>query len=123
MTIFIPVSYTHLDVYKRQDLDFLRRTGYPIIRDAARFFLDVLVENEDGKLIFAPSTSPENQFVYHGKPCAVSQTTTMTMAIIRETLGNAAACCRLLGTDQEFLAETEAALERLPEYRIGSRGE
>ena len=105
------------------DLDFLRQTGYPIIRDAARFFLDVLVENEDGKLIFAPSTSPENQFVYHGKPCAVSQTTTMTMAIIRETLGNAAACCRLLETDQEFLAETEAALERLPEYRIGSRGE
>ena len=49
------------------DLDFLRQTGYPVIHDAARFFLDVLTENEDGELIFAPSTSPENQFIYHGK--------------------------------------------------------
>ena len=105
------------------DLEFLRQTGYPIIRDAARFFLDVLVENEDGELIFAPSTSPENQFVRHGKIGAVSQTTTMTMAIVRETLENAAACCRLLGIDQEFLAEVEKARKRLPSYRMGSRGE
>ena len=105
------------------DLDFLRQTGYPVIHDAARFFLDVLTENEDGELIFAPSTSPENQFIYHGKVCAVSQTTTMTMAIVREVLENAAACCRVLGTDQEFLAEAEEALGRLPSYRIGSRGE
>ncbi len=34
------------------DLDFLRQTGYPVIHDAARFFLDVLTENEDGELIF-----------------------------------------------------------------------
>ena len=80
------------------DEEFLRRTGYPIIRDAARFFLDVLSENEEGKLIFSPSTSPENNFLYGGKRCAVSETTTMTMAIVRETLGNAASCCRILGT-------------------------
>ena len=45
------------------------------------------------------------------------------MAIIR---GNIGECCGLLpviGDRSEFLAETEAALERLPEYRIGSRGE
>ncbi len=106
-----------------QDLDFLRETGYPVIRDAARFFLDVLVENGEGKLIFAPSTSPENKFIYQDKVCAVSQTTTMTMAIVRETLNNAAECCRRLNVDSEFLAEIEEALERLPDFQIGSRGE
>lgn len=105
------------------DEEFLRRTGYPIIRDAARFFLDVLSENEEGKLIFSPSTSPENNFLYEGKRCAVSETTTMTMAIVRETLGNAASCCRILGTDSRFLKELEEALGRLPSYKIGARGE
>ena len=105
------------------DEEFLRRTGYPIIRDAARFFLDVLSENEEGKLIFSPSTSPENNFLYGGKRCAVSETTTMTMAIVRETLGNAASCCRILGTDSRLLEELEEALGRLPSYKIGARGE
>ena len=41
-----------------QDKDFLRETGYPIIRDAGRFFLDVLIENADGKLIFSPLHLP-----------------------------------------------------------------
>lgn len=105
------------------DKAFLETRGYPIVRDAARFFLDVLTENEKGELIFAPSTSPENNFVYEGKKAAVSQTTTMTMAIVKETLSNAAACCRILDTDPQFLAELEQALAKLPEYQIGSRGE
>lgn len=105
------------------DKEFLRKTGYPIIRDAARFFLDVLSENEEGELIFSPSTSPENNFLYGGKHCAVSETTTMTMAIVRETLGNATACCRILETDSEFLEELQKALGRLPSFRTGARGE
>lgn len=105
------------------DKEFLRQRGYPIIRDAARFFLDVLSKTEEGELIFAPSTSPENNFLYEGKRCAVSETTTMTMAIIRETLSNAAACCQILETDSDFLGEVEEALGHLPSYKIGSRGE
>lgn len=106
-----------------KDIEFLRQTGYPVIRDAARFFLDVLTENSDGKLIFAPSTSPENSFIYEGERCAVSETTTMTMAIIQETLNNTVSCCQLLNVDQELLEEAENALKRLPPYRIGKRGE
>ncbi len=105
------------------DRKFLRQRGYPIIRDAARFFLDVLTENDRGELIFAPSTSPENNFLYEGKICAVSETTTMTMAIVRETLSNAAACCQILDTDSEFLTEIQEALGRLPSYQMGSRGQ
>ena len=106
-----------------QDKDFLRETGYPIIRDAGRFFLDVLIENAEGKLIFSPSTSPENVFIYNGKRCSVAETTTMTMAIVRETLENLAACCQILDTAPDLAKEVHAALERLPQFKIGSRGE
>lgn len=105
------------------DKDYLREKGYPVIRDAARFYLDVLVEDENGHLIFAPSTSPENAFIYNGKRTAVSKTTAMTMAIVRETLENFVFCCKELGLDEALRLEAEDAIEKLPGYIIGSRGE
>ncbi len=41
------------------DLEHLGRF-YPILKGAVEFFLDVLVENEDGYLITSPSLSPEH---------------------------------------------------------------
>jgi alpha-L-fucosidase 2 len=105
------------------DTDFLRHTAYPLIRDAARFYLDVLTEDKDGTLIFAPSTSPENAFIYEGKNTAVAKTTTMTTAIVKETLKCAVKCCGILGLDPEFQVLVENALKKLPAYKIGSRGE
>ncbi|NLB44249.1 MAG: glycoside hydrolase family 95 protein, partial [Clostridiaceae bacterium] len=74
-------AYTH-------DLDFLRRTAYPILREAALFFLDILVEDHDGTLIVCPSSSPENAFIYEGKPCNIAATATMTMAVVQELFYN-----------------------------------
>ncbi|MCD7775548.1 MAG: glycoside hydrolase N-terminal domain-containing protein [Clostridiales bacterium] len=70
------------------DLDYLRDTAYPIMKEAARFYLDMLVPDKDGYLIMAPSTSPENIFKFGDSTCAVSQTTTMTMSIIKELFEN-----------------------------------
>jgi alpha-L-fucosidase 2 len=47
----------------------------------------------------------------------------MTTAIIRETLTNAIRCCEILDTDPDFKREAEAALVKLPPFKIGSRGE
>jgi alpha-L-fucosidase 2 len=121
------------------DKEFLRNTAWPIIRDAARFYLDVLVEDTDGTLIFAPSTSPENLFIYSDNAddepsgCAVSKTTTMTTAIIRETLTNLIHCCDILDDEptkekskidcNAIKKEAVQALMLMPEYKIGSRGE
>ena len=106
-----------------QDKDFLAQKCWPVIRDAARFFMDVLTEDENGALVFAPSTSPENQFVFEGKKCPVSKTTTMTTAIVKETLHNAIRCCDILNIEPSFRTEAASIIERLPEYKIGSRGE
>ncbi|MCL2363230.1 MAG: glycoside hydrolase family 95 protein [Defluviitaleaceae bacterium] len=110
-------------LYSR-DEKFLRDEVWPAVRDAALFFLDVLTEDENGGLIFAPSTSPENDFTYNNEPLSVAKTATMTTAIIRETFVNYMDCDATLGaTDIPTLEAVKIALSRLPAYQIGSRGE
>ncbi|MHC4579879.1 MAG: glycoside hydrolase family 95 protein, partial [Planctomycetota bacterium] len=43
-----------------QDRIFLKERAYPILKGAAEFMLDYLVEDKDGYLVVVPSTSPEN---------------------------------------------------------------
>jgi len=112
-----------------QDMTFLRETAFPILRDASLFYLDVLTEDASGCLIFAPSTSPENDFIIDGKTCCVSKTTTMTTAIIKECLNNTIATCKLLeaetlDTEMSALREQAAtAIKKLPPYQIGAKGQ
>lgn len=105
------------------DTEFLKETAYPIILDSARFCLDMLTEDKDGKLIACPSTSPEN--IYYdsdGKKTAVSQTTTMTMSIIKDNFDNALRCAEILGDSNETTDEIKAAVPRLLEFRTGKDG-
>jgi alpha-L-fucosidase 2 len=45
-----------------KDINFLKDEGYGLMKGAAQFCLDWLVEDKKGKLITSPSTSPENQY-------------------------------------------------------------
>ncbi|MCL1910565.1 MAG: glycoside hydrolase family 95 protein, partial [Kiritimatiellaeota bacterium] len=45
------------------DTGFLRDTAFPVMLEAARFYLSLLTEDGGGFLRLSPSTSPENQFV------------------------------------------------------------
>lgn len=45
------------------DIEYLRQTAYPLMKGAALFCLDLLIENNEGYLATAPSTSPENSFL------------------------------------------------------------
>jgi len=111
------------------DLEWLRSHAYPIMRDAARFCLDWLVEGPNGDLVTVPSTSPENKFLTaEGQPCSASLASTMDIAIMRELFGHCLEAIRLLGEDgakegQSLTAELETALAKLPPYRIGKHGQ
>ncbi len=105
-----------------QNLDFLRDYAYPIIREAALFFLDVLVPDENGLLVFAPSTSPENHFLFEGEQVAVAKSSAMSASIIRELFINCANCCEILQTDIEFAKLLNEKLKRLPPLCIGQDG-
>ena len=87
------------------DKQFLTDTAYPLLRGAAEFCLDWLIDNpkSPGTLITAPSTSPENEYKtpagYHGTTCYGG---TADLAIIRELLQNTLAAGRLVG-EKAFL--------------------
>ena len=106
------------------DEKYLRNEAYPVIRAAADFYRAVLTEDPtDGTLIFAPSTSPENQFLLNGERRSVSATTTMTTAIIRDVFECCVAAATVLECDRENAEELCQLLLRLKPYQTGSEGE
>ena len=115
------------------DMDFLRETGYPILKGAALFCLDWLMEDPSGWLVTPVGNSPENSFFLPGtehlqgdknRPrAALSPGPTMDMAIIKELFARTIQASKLLGTDAELRAELEEKYPKLIPYRIGARGQ
>ncbi|ANY70317.1 alpha-L-fucosidase [Paenibacillus sp. BIHB 4019] len=67
------------------DIGYLAQRAYPVMKGAAQFYLDWLVENEQGMLVTSPSTSPEHRFrLEDGRTPALSVASTMDMSLIRE---------------------------------------
>lgn len=107
-----------------RDLDFLRESAYPILKGAAQFALDWLVEDRQGYLVTIPSTSPENKFLTAaGEPCSTSAASTMDMTLIRELFEHCIASTALLEVDQDWANELQKASERLYPFHIGRHGQ
>jgi alpha-L-fucosidase 2 len=106
------------------DKDFLAKRGYPLMKGAARFILDFLVEAPAGtpvagKLVTAPSHSPENSFhTPDGKQSRMTYACAMDLEIIHELLSNCIDATKILNTDADFRAECEAALKKLAPLQI-----
>lgn len=105
------------------DTEFLRDRAFPVIKKAAEFYNDVLIKDKDGYYIFAPSTSPENLFLVGNECCAVSQTTFMTIGIIRDVFNNYLKCCEILGISDDLHSEVSEKLSNLLPYKVGSSGQ
>jgi alpha-L-fucosidase 2 len=107
-----------------RDERFLREAAYPLMRGAAEFLLDWLIEDEQGRLVTAPSTSPENKFMTpDGHLAAVSMASTMDMAIIWDLFTNCIEAARILDADAAFRARLEAARGRLLLPQVGRHGQ
>ena len=107
------------------DKSYLANKAYPVMRGAAEFALDLLVPDKDGHLVTAPSTSPENHFLdpATGKRVAVSEGSTMDMALIKQLFENTITASEVLGIDADFQARLRSTLPKLLPYRIGSQGQ
>ena len=115
----------HLYEYYEYTLDvkFLKKTAYPIMKGAAEFYLSLLTDSKDGYRIIFPSTSPENAYITaNGDTAAISETTEMTMSIVRELFGNILSSAALLGIDDEFTRRIDSEKKRLRPPVIGSDG-
>lgn len=105
------------------DTAFLKKDAYPIMKGAAEFCLDFLVKDKKGKLLTAPSTSPENMFVNDkGFRGSVLYGGTADLAMIREIFGNVIAASTMLKTDGAFASKLKDALLQLHPYQIGKKG-
>lgn len=114
----------HLFDYYRFTLDkeYLRKIAYPIMKGAADFCLDWLIEKE-GKLVTAPSTSPEN--VYYdkkGNKVALTIASAMDMEIIYDLFTNVIEASEILGVNMEYRAMLLDKRSRLSPLKIGKRG-
>ena len=105
------------------DKEYLKETAYPIMKKCIQFILDLLIEDKDGFLIMAPSTSPENEFLIDGVAMSLSETTTMTMSLVKEVFANTIKAADILGENDEDIEAMRKALPRLLPFKIGSRGE
>jgi alpha-L-fucosidase 2 len=106
------------------DRDFLERMAYPILRESAEFVLSFLFDDGNGRLVTAPSYSPENAFLHPvtGKPTQLTFAPTMDSQIARELLGKTREAAAILGVDAELAAQIDATLARLPVTRVAPDG-
>lgn len=105
------------------DKQFLRETAYPVMKGAATFCLDWLVQDKDGWLVVAPSVSPENVFNYaKGKESDISVATTMDMSIVWDLFTNLIDASSVLRTDVTFRDLLIAKRKKLFPLHIGKKG-
>ncbi len=96
------------------DKQFLRDRAYPLMKGAAEFFVDYLIEDPRSDrrwLISGPSNSPENGGLVMGP--------TMDHQIIRDLFANTAEAARVLDVDEEFAKRLDALRVRIAPNRIG----
>lgn len=106
-----------------QDKKYLKDTAYPLMKSAAEFCLDFMIEDKDGYLITAPSVSPENDFIDdNGKRGSVTVATTMDMQIIWDLFTNLIQASQDLNIDQEFRDMIIAKRAQLYPLQIGKKG-
>ncbi len=96
---------------------------YPVLQGAAAFYLSQLETLSDGSRGVFPSTSPENTYCHDGRDdIALSETTEMTMAIVRELFGHLTEAAAILGQQDEVSAKAAAALPHLRRPHITTDG-
>ena len=106
-----------------QDRNFLKNEAYDIMRGAAQFCIEWMVEDKEGKLITSPSTSPENKYISpSGYQGATFYGGTADLAMIRACLIQVIEASKLLNTDTEFRLKAENTLARMHPYQIGKKG-
>lgn len=101
---------------------YLKDTAYPLMKSAAEFCLDWLVE-QDGYLVTAPSTSPENVYLHpKGFKAAVTVGSAMDLEIIWDLFTNVMEAAKILNIDKEFVQLLQAKRAKLSPLKIGKKG-
>jgi alpha-L-fucosidase 2 len=105
------------------DLEFLKHY-YPVIKGATEFLNSILIEEEHGWLVTAPSNSPENAYIapdgYVGQTCIGP---TIDMQICRQLMYATIRSSEILGIDKDFTDILKERVKKLAPNRTGSKGD
>ena len=106
------------------DSDFMLREAYPILKENAQFLLDFLTPDpETGYLLTGPSISPENSFMANGGGYCLTMMPTVDRVLTYELFTSLIDVCRRYEVDVAFADSLQAAVDLLPPYKIGSKGQ
>ena len=106
-----------------QDTAFLRE-AYPLMKEAAQFFLDAMIEEpEHGWLVTAPTTSPENAFWLNDSTAvSVCMGSTMDVQIVSELYDAVCQSADVLGIDEAFSDSLRKAKSHFPPMQVSEQG-
>lgn len=103
------------------DKDFLRERALPFMEQAALFYEDFLKEGNDGKYIFNPSYSPENNPANSSSQACVNAT--MDVMAANGLLRSVIEASQILGVNQDKIPVWKAMQEKMPSYMLNENGE
>lgn len=113
------------------DSEFLKERAYPLMKGAAEFILDFLIEAPEGtpaagKLVTNPSHSPENEFIMpDGTKTEFTYAATMDLQIIHDLFTGLLEANQAIdptgGFDAAFRKEVETALSNLAPLQISKK--
>lgn len=107
-----------------RDRAFLQRRAYPIMREAAEFLLDYLIDDGQSHLITGPSISPENRYrLPDGTIGRLCMGPTMDTEIAHALFSRVIEASEVLGIDTEFRQRVTATRAKLPPLQIGKHGQ
>lgn len=98
-----------------QDKAYLSEKAYPIMKEAALFWIDYLTKDENGYLVSMPSYSPE-----HG---GISKGASMDHQIAWDVLNNCIVAAGVLGIDDAFTVTAKLTRDAILPPKIGAWGQ
>lgn len=134
---YIPASYwamggawlcTHLWEHYlfTKDPQFLEKV-YPVLKDAGKFIIDYLIEDEKGRLVTCPSVSPENKYILpdgeKGSLCAGPAMDSQIIRFLFNSILDSAAILNVEEKEHEFLEKIATVKDAVPEISIGKYGQ
>jgi alpha-L-fucosidase 2 len=106
------------------DREFLRREAYPVMKEAAEFLADFLIDDGKGYLVTNPSDSPENPYkLPDGTVAHLTVGATKDYEIVNVLFNAVMQASKTLNVDGEFRDRLAATLRRIPPLKAGKHGQ
>jgi len=110
--------------------DFLRDTSYlgeiyPLLKGSADFIMNFVIPDKNGRLVTAPSMSPENRFYLRDTGTAnavVTYAPAIDIQIIRELFGSIRNIRQVMNVPRDYIRKMDAVESKLPPIAVNRYG-